>query len=378
MKFSLLATSDGARRGQLEFARGSVQTPAFMPVGTYGTVKAMRPEEVAATGAQIILGNTFHLMLRPGTDIVRAHGDLHDFMNWQGPILTDSGGFQVFSLSALRKLSEEGVLFASPVDGARIMLTPERSMQVQHDLGADITMIFDECTPHPATEQQAETSMQLSLRWAARSRAAFDALKTQEPERGDALFAIVQGGMYPELRAASLQGLESIGFDGFAIGGLSVGESEAERLLVLDALQPLMPVNHPRYLMGVGTPSDIVEAVARGVDMFDCVMPTRHGRNGYLFTSEGTLKIKNARFADDTRPLDPNCDCYTCSNYSRSYLRHLFKCNEILGHHLLTLHNLHYYQNLMQRIRTAIAADDFDVFYRNFMASDECGRAAVA
>lgn len=378
MKFTVHSTSSGARRGQLQFARGTVQTPAFMPVGTYGTVKAMRPEEVAGTGAEIILGNTFHLMLRPGTDIVRAHGDLHDFMNWQGPILTDSGGFQVFSLSALRKLSEEGVLFASPVDGARIMLTPERSMQVQHDLGADITMIFDECTPHPATEQQAEASMQLSLRWAARSRAAFDDLKAQEPERGDALFAIVQGGMYPELRAESLHGLTSIGFDGFAIGGLSVGESEAERLLVLDGLQPLMPVESPRYLMGVGTPSDIVDAVARGVDMFDCVMPTRHGRNGYLFTSNGTLKIKNATFNDDTRPLDSQCGCYTCRHYSRAYLRHLFKCNEILGHHLHTLHNLHYYQQLMQRIRAAIDANEFDVFHRNFMASAECGRASVA
>ncbi|MEL6870369.1 MAG: tRNA guanosine(34) transglycosylase Tgt [Pseudomonadota bacterium] len=378
MKFDLLGTSAGARRGQLQFARGDVQTPAFMPVGTYGTVKAMRPEEVAGTGAEIILGNTFHLMLRPGTDVIRRHGDLHDFMHWRGPILTDSGGFQVFSLSALRKLSEEGVLFASPVDGARIMLTPERSMQVQHDLGADITMIFDECTPHPATQSEADTSMQLSLRWARRSRDAFDALKAAEPTRGDALFAIVQGGMYPELREQSLRGLEAIGFDGFAIGGLSVGESEAERLMVLEGLQPIMPVQFPRYLMGVGTPADIVAAVARGVDMFDCVMPTRHGRNGYLFTSEGTVKIKNATFHEDTRPLDPACECYTCLNYSRAYLRHLFKCNEILGHHLHTLHNLHYYQQLMQRIRTAIEQDRFDVFQREFLASSECGRAAVA
>ncbi|MEM7612515.1 MAG: tRNA guanosine(34) transglycosylase Tgt [Pseudomonadota bacterium] len=378
MNFDLHNTSDAARRGQLTFARGTVQTPAFMPVGTYGTVKAMRPDEVAATGAEILLGNTFHLMLRPGTEIVRKHGDLHDFMNWHGPILTDSGGFQVFSLAALRKLSEEGVTFASPVNGDQILLTPERSMQVQHDLGADISMIFDECTPHPATHQDAADSMRLSLRWARRSRDAFDQLKLAEPNRGDALFGIVQGGMYDDLRDESLQGLVEIGFDGYAIGGLSVGESEAERLFVLDALQPVMPATAPRYLMGVGTPADIVKAVARGVDMFDCVMPTRHGRNGYLFTSEGTLKIRNARFADDTGPLDPACDCYTCRNFSRAYLRHLDKCNEMLGPQLLTLHNLHYYQQLMKKIRSAIEAGDFDTFAQEYLSSAECERATVA
>ncbi len=378
MIFRTMNQSGDARRGELTFARGSVQTPAFMPVGTYGTVKAMRPEQVAETGAEILLGNTFHLMLRPGTDVVRRHGDLHDFMHWQKPILTDSGGFQVFSLSALRKLSEEGVMFASPVNGDRIMLTPEKSMQVQHDLGADVTMIFDECTPHPATGREADRSMQLSLRWALRSRQEFDRLKQAEPGRGDALFGIVQGGMYPELRQASLDGLADIGFDGYAIGGLSVGESEEERLLVLDALRPIMPVEAPRYLMGVGTPADIVKAVGHGVDMFDCVMPTRHGRNGYLFTSEGTIKIRNARFTDDTGPLDPNCDCYTCQNYSRAYLRHLDKCDEMLGPHLNTLHNLHYYQRLMQRIRAAIEGDGFETFAREFLNGAECSRAVVA
>lgn len=378
MQFELSAQSSGARRGTLTFARGKVDTPAFMPVGTYGTVKAMRPEEVVEIGAQMVLGNTFHLMLRPGTEIIRAHGDLHDFMQWHGPILTDSGGFQVFSLSALRKLSEEGVLFASPVNGSRIMLTPERSMQVQHDLGADVTMIFDECTPHPATQAEAEKSMHLSLRWAARSRQEFDRLKTAEPDRGDALFAIVQGGMYADLRAESLDGLSEIGFDGYAIGGLSVGESEEERLHVLDGLQPIMPPEKPRYLMGVGTPADIVKAVARGVDMFDCVMPTRHGRNGYLFTSHGTIKIRNARFASDTSPLDANCDCHTCQHYSRAYLRHLDKCNEMLGPHLCTVHNLRYYQRLMARIRSAIENDDFSRFAEDFLRSDECSRASVA
>ncbi|MEM9172468.1 MAG: tRNA guanosine(34) transglycosylase Tgt [Pseudomonadota bacterium] len=378
MQFELHATSAGARRGTLHFTRGAVRTPAFMPVGTYGTVKAMRPEEVQDLGADIILGNTFHLMLRPGTDIVRRHGSLHDFMNWSGPILTDSGGFQVFSLAELRKITEQGVTFASPIDGARIELTPERSMQVQHDLGADITMIFDECTPHPATVQSAAESMRLSLRWAERSRTAFDACKQHEPSRGDALFAIVQGGMYPELREESLAGLTQFDFDGYAIGGLSVGESEAERLLVLDALQPIMPTGRPRYLMGVGTPADIVQAVARGVDMFDCVMPTRHARNGYLFTSGGTVKIKNAVHTHDTGPLDANCDCYTCQNYSRAYLRHLFKCNELLAHQLHTLHNLHYYQSLMQRIRDAIDADQFARFAADFLSSSESGREAVA
>ncbi|MEO0344696.1 MAG: tRNA guanosine(34) transglycosylase Tgt [Pseudomonadota bacterium] len=378
MKFSVSTREGFARRGQLEFARGVVDTPAFMPVGTYGTVKALRPEEVAGTGAQVLLGNTFHLMLRPGTEVIRAHGSLHDFMNWQGPILTDSGGFQVFSLAELRKVSEEGVTFASPVNGDRIMLTPERSMSVQHDLGADITMVFDECTPHPATADEAERSMQLSLRWAQRSRDAFDMLKADEPDRGDALFGIIQGGMYDDLRSESLAGLESIGFDGYAIGGLSVGESEPERVAVLDGLAGKLPELAPRYLMGVGTPADIVTAVARGVDMFDCVMPTRHGRNGYLFTSQGTVKIKNAKHRNDTGPLDPNCSCYTCQNYSRAYLRHLYTCNELLGHELMSLHNVHYYEQLMLRIRTALEAGRFAQFATEFLASAECGRESVA
>ena len=378
MRFSVSTREGHARRGRLEFARGVVDTPAFMPVGTYGTVKALRPEEVAGTGAQILLGNTFHLMLRPGTEVIRAHGSLHEFMNWQGPILTDSGGFQVFSLAELRKVNEEGVTFASPVNGDRILLTPERSMAVQHELGADVTMVFDECTPHPATTDEAERSMQLSLRWAQRSRDAFDALKADEPERGDALFGIIQGGMYDDLRSASLAGLEAIGFDGYAIGGLSVGESEAERVAVLDGLAGQLPESAPRYLMGVGTPADIVTAVARGVDMFDCVMPTRHGRNGYLFTSQGTVKIKNAKHRNDTGPLDPNCSCYTCQNYSRAYLRHLYTCNELLGHELMSLHNVHYYEQLMLRIRAALEAGRFAQFAAEFLASAECERESVA
>jgi queuine tRNA-ribosyltransferase len=359
---------DGARRGRLTFRRGSVETPAFMPVGTYGTVKAMTPEEVAGTGAEIILGNTFHLMLRPGPAVIRAHGGLHGFMNWRGPILTDSGGYQVFSLAALRKVSEEGVSFRSPVNGDEIFLGPEGAMEMQQALNSDIAMIFDECTPYPATERQARESMELSLRWAARSRRAFDELRAREPDRGEAVFGIVQGGMYPALREASLAGLMETGFDGYAIGGLSVGESEDERLAVLDAIAHRMPADRPRYLMGVGTPADIVRAVARGVDMFDCVIPTRHARNGYLFTSAGTLKIRNARYADDLGPLDPECDCYTCTHYSRAYLRHLDKCNEILGPRLATLHNLHFYQRLMADIRAAVEAGDFAAFAADFLA----------
>jgi len=356
VKLTITATSGAARLGELAFRRGTVRTPAFMPVGTYGTVKSVTPEEVAADGADIILGNTFHLMLRPGTEIIRKHGGLHEFMNWHGPILTDSGGFQVFSLAAMRKLSEEGVTFQSPVNGDKVFLTPERSMEVQHDLNSDVTMIFDECTPYPAAEAEARESMELSLRWAARSRARFDELKNEEPGRGEALFGIVQGGMFEALRDASLEGLTAIGFDGYAIGGLAVGEPEEERLAVLDALVPGMPADAPRYLMGVGTPVDIAEAVLRGVDMFDCVIPTRHARNGQLFTSRGNIKFRHARFADDTSPPDPDCDCYTCSHYSLAYLRHLEKCGEILGPRLATMHNLHYYQKLMKDIRAAIAA----------------------
>ena len=359
MRFELLGTSDNARRGRLSFERGTVDTPAFMPVGTYGTVKGMRPEQVAESGAQILLGNTFHLMLRPGTDIIRRHGDLHDFMHWPGPILTDSGGFQVFSLGDLRKITERGVHFRSPVNGDPVFLGPEESMAVQRALGSDIVMIFDECTPYPADYATAETSMQLSLRWALRSREA-------HADSPAALFGIVQGGMHPELRLASLEGLAAIGFDGYAIGGLSVGEPHEERIRVLDALQPALPADRPRYLMGVGTPEDMVEAVQRGVDMFDCVLPTRNARNAHMFTSTGTLRLRNARYRDDLAPLDPECDCYTCRHYSRAYLHHLDKCNEILGAHLNTVHNLRYYQRLMGDMRAAIEADRFERFVADF------------
>ena len=361
MKFELLTTDRSARRGRLSFERGTVETPAFMPVGTYGTVKAMTPEELVDLGAEIILGNTFHLMLRPGTSIIRAHGDLHDFMHWQGPILTDSGGFQVFSLAEMRKITEQGVEFRSPVDGSKVFLSPERSMEVQRELGADIVMIFDECTPYPASVEVAQESMELSLRWAERSKAAHG-------DNPAALFGIVQGGMYPELRARSAQGLKAIGFDGYAIGGLSVGETEEERLKVLDAVLPELPKDHPRYLMGVGTPEDIVEAVRRGVDMFDCVIPTRNARNGFLYTRHGTMRIRNSRYQDDTRPVDEACGCYTCRHYSRSYLRHLDKCGEILGSRLNTIHNLYYYQELMRRLREAIAAGSLEAFVTEFYA----------
>ena len=331
-----------------------------MPVGTYGTVKGVTPEEVSTGGADIILGNTFHLMLRPGTGVVRKHGGLHEFMNWPGPILTDSGGFQVFSLAAIRKLSEEGVLFQSPIDGDEVFLSPEKSMEVQHDLDADITMIFDECTPYPVAEKAARDSMQLSLGWARRSRRRFNELLETDPERGEALFGIVQGGVFDALRLESLQHLVDIGFDGYAIGGLAVGEPEDERNAVLDNLMSKMPADSPRYLMGVGTPTDIADAVARGIDMFDCVMPTRHARNGHLFTSQGVVNIRNSKYSDDTGPLDPNCDCYTCTTYSLAYLRHLEKCGEMLGSRLGTVHNLHYYQNLMSDLRTAIDEDKLD------------------
>ena len=352
MRFELLGTEGLARRGRLHFARGTVETPAFMPVGTYGSVKAVTPEELETLGAEIILGNTFHLMLRPGVDIVARLGGLHRFMHWERPILTDSGGFQVFSLAHLRKLTEKGVQFRSPIDGAEIQLTPELSIEVQHGLDADVVMVFDECTAYPATHETAETSMELSLRWAARSRKEFDRLKDGD---GDAaLFGIVQGGVHHDLRQRSLDGLTGIGFDGYAVGGLAVGEPEAERLEVLDALAPSLPRDRPRYLMGVGTPLDLVRAVARGIDMFDCVMPTRHARNGQLFTSAGRMNIRNARYRDDAAPIDPQCDCYCCRHYSRAYLRHLQQCNEILGARLATLHNLRFYQTLMRRVREAI------------------------
>jgi len=359
MKFVLRNTDGQARRGRLEFARGTVDTPAFMPVGTYGTVKAMTPEEVEASGAQIVLGNTFHLMLRPGTGIIRKHGGLHRFMHWERPILTDSGGFQVWSLAHRRRITEEGVSFQSPVDGSPVFLSPETSMEVQRQLDSDVVMIFDECTPYPATETEARASMELSLRWARRSREAHG-------DNPAALFGIVQGGMYQDLRRESLAGLTDIGFDGYAIGGLSVGERENERLAVLDALGSTMPTDRPRYLMGVGTPEDIVEAVQRGIDMFDCVLPTRNARNGYLFTRRGTVKIRNARYQDDQAPLDADCCCYTCRNYSRAYLRHLDKCGEILGSRLNTIHNLHYYQELMAGLRQAIEAGRMAGFVREF------------
>jgi queuine tRNA-ribosyltransferase len=359
MKFELMTTDGDARRGRLHFARGIVDTPAFMPVGTYGTVKAMTMDELRTMGAQIVLGNTFHLMLRPGTDIVNLHGDLHDFMHWQGPILTDSGGFQVFSLGKLRKITEEKVVFRSPFNGQLVELNPESSMAVQRALGADIVMIFDECTPYPATETEARESMELSLRWAARS-------KTAHGDNPAALFGIVQGGMYPALREISLNGLIDIGFDGYAIGGLSVGEPKHEMLTVLETTAPRMPADKPRYLMGVGKPEDLVQCVLRGIDMFDCVMPTRNARNGHLFTSEGIIRIRNNPYRTDTRPLDPNCDCYTCQHYTRAYLNHLDKGKEILSARLNSLHNLHYYQTLMRDLRTAIEQGRLQEFVKEF------------
>lgn len=361
MKFTLHNKDGKARRGTLTFERGEVQTPAFMPVGTYGTVKGMKSEEIVDIGAEIILGNTFHLMLRPGTDIIEQHGDLHDFINWDKPILTDSGGFQVFSLGAMRKITEEGVKFSSPVNGEKIMLTPERSMEVQRKLGADVVMIFDECTPYPATHEEAKSSMELSLRWAQRSKDA-------HADNPSALFGIVQGGMYEDLREVSINGLKSIGFDGYAIGGLSVGEPKEDMMRILDHTAPLIPEDKPRYLMGVGKPEDLVEGVRRGIDMFDCVMPTRNARNGHLFVSTGVVKIRNAKNKVDTGPLDSECDCYTCKNYSRAYLHHLDKCKEILGSQLNTIHNLHYYQKVMKGLRDAIQTNTLDEFVANFYA----------
>lgn len=359
MDFELISTDGYARRGRLRFARGIVETPVFMPVGTYGTVKAMTPEELTGMGAQIILGNTFHLMLRPGMDVMKMHGGLHQFMHWQGPILTDSGGFQVFSLGDLRKITEQGVTFKSPVNGGTLFMGPEESMQVQRDLGSDIVMIFDECTPYPATFSEAADSMRLSLRWAERSKQA-------HADNPAALFGIVQGGMYESLRCESLEGLVDIGFNGYAIGGLSVGEPKPEMMRILDALRSRMPDRQPRYLMGVGTPEDLVESVRRGIDMFDCVMPTRNARNGHLFTRSGVVRIRNSRYQFDTGPLDENCPCYTCQHYSRSYLRHLDKCGEILGARLNTIHNLYYYLDLMRDLRQAIENKQLDDYVKQF------------
>ncbi len=355
MQFTISATDGAARRGVLETAHGSIDTPAFMPVGTYGAVKGMSPVEVSGLGAQIILGNTFHLWLRPGLEVIGAHGGLHRFMGWEGPILTDSGGFQVFSLGELRKISEEGVKFQSPVNGNACFLTPEESMRIQRVLNSDIVMAFDECTPHPATEQQARDSMRLSMRWAARSKAA-------HAGNPNALFGIVQGGMFEHLRDESLAELVNIGFDGYAIGGLSVGEPKPDMLRILRHTAPRLPAGRPRYLMGVGTPSDIVAAVAAGIDMFDCVLPTRNARNGWLYTRHGVIKLRNARYRDDLAPLDPDCACYTCRNFTRAYLHHLQRVNEMLGARLNTLHNLHYYQELMAGLRTAIAEGRLDAF----------------
>jgi queuine tRNA-ribosyltransferase len=364
MKFELHATDGAARRGTLTLAHGSIETPVFMPVGTYGTVKAMAPDELVGIGAQIVLGNTFHLWLRPGLEVVRAHGGLHRFMGWERPILTDSGGFQVFSLGELRKITEDGVKFASPVNGDKLFMRPEDSMQIQHVLNSDVMMIFDECTPYPASESEAAESMRLSLRWARRSRAEHDRL-----ENANALFGIVQGGMYEELRDESLAGLGEIGFDGYAIGGLSVGEPKEDFARILTHIAPRLPTDKPRYLMGVGTPEDIVFAVARGIDMFDCVLPTRNARNGHLFTRYGDVRIKNACYKTDTRPLDETCGCYCCRNFSRAYLHHLHRVGEILGARLNTIHNLFYYQTLMTELRAAIMENRLDActseFHRN-------------
>ncbi len=364
MDFDLIATDGAARRGRLRLARGTVETPAFMPVGTYGTVKAMLPRDLRALGAEIVLGNTFHLFLRPGLDVIGDFGGLHRFIGWDGPILTDSGGFQVFSLAHKRRITEEGATFASPVDGSRVFLSPEESMRIQRVLDSDIAMIFDECTPYPATLEQARDSMELSLRWAVRSRRAFD-----ESGNPNALFGIVQGGVHPDLRSRSAAALLETGFDGYAIGGLAVGEPEHERNAMLEHLHPLLPRERPRYLMGVGRPEDIVAAVCRGVDMFDCVMPTRNARNAHLFTRHGTLRIRNARYERDTRPLDDACSCHTCaSGFSRAYLRHLDRCGEMLGPMLATIHNLHYYQDLMRGLREAVATGTLDHFVAEFHA----------
>jgi queuine tRNA-ribosyltransferase len=361
MQFSLITTDGPARRGTVSLTHGDVQTPAFMPVGTYGSVKSLSPVEIHDIGAHIVLGNTFHLWLRPGLDVIAAHGGLHHFMGWNGPILTDSGGFQVWSLGDLRKITEQGVKFRSPINGDSCFLTPEESMRIQKVLNSDIVMIFDECTPYPATVKEADDSMQLSLRWARRSKDAHEG-------NPNALFGIIQGGMYEDLRDVSLNGLTDIGFDGYAIGGLSVGEPKDDMLRILAHTAPKMPQDKPRYLMGVGTPEDLVAAVSNGVDMFDCVMPTRNARNGWLFTRYGDIKLKNARYKLDTGPLDADCDCYTCQNFSRAYLHHLHRVGEMLGARLNTIHNLHYYQALMADMRKAIEEYSFEDFKKTFAA----------
>lgn len=368
MHFEVLNTDGRARRGRMRFSRGMVETPAFMPVGTHGTVKAMTPEELRQVGTEIIVANTLHLLMRPGVETVALHGDLHDLMNWQAPILTDSGGFQVFSLGRTRTISEAGVAFQSPVDGSQVFLDPERSIGVQRELGADVVMVLDECTPYPATRSAARESMELSLRWAARSLNAHG-------DNSAALFGIIQGGMYSDLREESLAGLLELGFDGYAIGGLSVGEPPEERLEVLDSIAASMPRDHTHYLMGVGTPEDIVESVRRGIDLFDCVLPTRNARNGHLFVPSGTIRIRNSRYRTDIRPLDESCACYTCSHYSRAYLHHLDKAREILGARLNTVHNLFYYQRLMQTLREAISNGRLEAVSRNFYEARQVDNA---
>ena len=368
MSFDIAATDGKARTGKMCFPRGEVATPAFMPVGTYGTVKGLTPEQVRGTGADILLGNTFHLMLRHGTETINVHGDLHDFIGWDRPILTDSGGFQVFSLGEMRKINEEGVTFSSPVDGAKIFLGPESAIEVQHALGSDIIMVFDECTPYPATREQARESMELSMRWAGRCKEAHG-------EHESALFGIVQGGMYGDLREESLAGLVELGFDGYALGGLSVGEPKNEMREVIQHCGALLPAEKQRYLMGVGTPQDIVYAVTQGIDMFDCVMPTRNARNAHIFTSKGLLRLRNKRYRQDTKPLDENCGCYTCQNFSRAYLHHLDKCREMLGAQLNTIHNLHYYQDLMVGLRDAIAKGKLSEFVATFEENQQALQA---
>lgn len=360
LEFKISATDAKARRGKLNLLSGVVETPAFMPVGTYGSVKGLTPDQVKQTGADVVLGNTFHLMLRPGTDVVEQQGGLHKFINWNGPILTDSGGFQVFSLGEMRKISEEGVTFRSPVDGSEIFLGPEDAIKIQHRLGSDVVMVFDECTPFPASEQEAKKSMELSMRWAERCRSAHG-------NNEAALFGIVQGGMFKELRDESLQRLMDIGFDGYALGGLSVGEPKEQMRNIVEYCGERMPAEKPRYLMGVGTPEDIVYAVSQGIDMFDCVMPTRNARNGHIFTSQGLLRLRNKRFRNDSRPLDVNCDCYTCKNFSRAYLHHLDKCKEMLGAQLNTIHNLSYYQSVMSGLRGAIEKGRLSSFVDEFL-----------
>jgi queuine tRNA-ribosyltransferase len=366
MKFDLLATDGGARRGQLHLAHGIVQTPVFMPVGTYGTVKAMSPAEITETGFEMLLSNTFHLWLRPGLDVIERFGGLHRFMGWDKPILTDSGGFQVFSLGKLRKITEEGVKFSSPINGDKLFLTPEISMQIQHTLNSDIVMIFDECTPYPATEREAADSMRMSLRWAERSKAA-------HAGNPNALYGIVQGGMYEGLRDESARDLIAMDFDGYAIGGLSVGEPKEDIARILQHTAPQLPPDKPRYLMGVGTPSDLVYAVGQGIDQFDCVLPTRNARHGILFTRRGEIRIRNARWKIDTAPIDEECTCHTCTHFSRAYVHHLIRANEILGARLATIHNLHYYHRLMADMRAAIEARRFAEFTERFHAMQALG-----